>query len=96
MKYALQSQLTYTIFKKFLNNVGMQEVLLHRHSTNAPATHIKGTLPIDGIFATAAVNIVQGGYTSFTDGVQGQRTDYRCLWVDIALTDVFGQNTPPP
>ena len=72
----------------------MQEVILDRHGTNAPATYIEGSLPIDGIFATAAVNIVQGGYTSFADGVQGQRTDHRCLWVDIALTEVFGHITP--
>ena len=60
------------MLKKFLLEVGMQEVLLERHGTNAPATYIEGSLPIDDIFATAAVNIVQGGYTSFADDVQGQ------------------------
>ena len=82
-------------FKKFLIQVGMQEVLLKRHGNHAPATYIDGQLPIDGIFATASVKIVQGGYTSFADGVQGQRTDHRCLWADIALDEVFGHKTPP-
>ena len=61
------------MLKKFLLEVGMQEVILDRHGTNAPATYIEGSLPIDGIFATAAVNIVKGGYTSFAEGVQGQQ-----------------------
>ena len=82
-------------FRKFLREVGMKEIILDRHGMEAPATHINGTLPIDGIFATVSVNIVKGGYTSFADGVQGQRTDHRCLWVDLAIQEVFGQKTPP-
>ena len=38
---------------------------------------------------------MKGRYTSFAEGVQGQQTDHRCLWVDIALTDVFGHITLP-
>ena len=71
-----------THFQKFLKGVGMKEIIMERHGKQAPATYIDGNLPIDGIFATAAVTIVQGGYTSFVDGVQGQRTDHRCCgWI---------------
>ena len=81
-------------FKKFLNDVGMKDIIMARHGDKAPSTCIDGSLPIDGIFATAAINIVQGGYTSFADRVQGQRTDHHCLWVDISIQEVFGHKTP--
>ena len=54
-------------FRKFLNDVGMKDIIMARHGDQAPATYIDGSLPIDGIFATAVVNIVQGGYTSFAE-----------------------------
>ena len=61
----------------------------------APGTHIKGRVPIDGIFSTCAINIKRGGYTGFDQGVQGQRTDHRCLWIDISTSDLFGSKTQP-
>ena len=65
------------------------EIIMDRHGKHASATYIDGNLPINRIFATASVNIVQGGYTSFADGVQSQQTDHQCLWVDISIQGLF-------
>ena len=81
--------------KKFLDEVRMKECILEKYGEDAPATYIDGRTPIDGIFITWSINIKRGGYTAFDDGIQGQRTDHRCLWVDLNLTDIFGSRNPP-
>ena len=82
--------------KKFLEETGMKEVITDKYGKDiAPGTHIDGKVPIDGIFVTCAVNIKKGGYTGFNQRVQGQRTDHRCLWIDIPTEVVFGSKTPP-
>ena len=82
--------------KKFLDEVGMKDVIIDKHGEEkAPGTHIKGRVPIDGIFTTCAINIKSRGYTRFNQGVQGQRTDHRCLWIDIPTSALFGSKTPP-
>ena len=55
-------------FQKFLEDVGMKEIILERQRQDAPATHIAGKLLIDGIFAPAAIEIAKGGYPSFAEG----------------------------
>ena len=79
----------------FLDETGMKEIILQRHGSKAPGTYIDGQAPIDGIFTSCSLEAVKAGYTSFLDGVQGQRTDHRCLWVDIDVVAVFGNKTPP-
>ena len=81
--------------KHFLNEVGMKEVIHDKHGEEAPGTYIDGQVPIDGIFATCSIIIKRGGYASFEQGVQGQRTDHRCLWIDIPTEMLFGSKTPP-
>ena len=81
--------------KKFLEETGMKEGITDKYAEDiAPGTHIDGKVPIDGISVTCAVNI-KGGYTGFDQGVQGQRMDHRCLWIDIPTEAVFGSKTPP-
>ena len=65
------------------------------HGIDAPNTHIDGSKPIDGIFATRAVECVQAGDTAFGNGVQGKRPDHRCIWMDVCLQMVFGHRMPP-
>jgi hypothetical protein len=75
----------------------MKEVILAKHGTTvAPRTHLRGSVPIDGIFATESIEIVQGGYSAFDEGVTGKRVDHQCLWIDINITDVFGHSMPGP
>ena len=81
--------------RKFLDDVGMKEAIHDRHGSNAPATYIEGQLPIDGLFATSAITIRAGGYISFDQGIQGQRTDHQCLWIDLDITSIFGSEVPP-
>jgi hypothetical protein len=66
------------------------------HGNNAPNTHIDGSKPIDGIFATQAVECIQPGYTAFGDVVQGKHPeDHRCIWMDVQLQTVFTHQMPP-
>ena len=81
--------------RKFLDNVGMKEAIHDRHGSNAPAMYIKGQLPINGLFATSAITTQAGGYISFDQGIQGQQTDHRCLWIDLDITSIFGSEVPP-
>jgi hypothetical protein len=61
-----------------------------------PRTHIRGQKPIDGIFVTDSIDIINGGYASFDQGVQAKRADHRCLWIDIRVIDVFGHRLSGP
>ena len=80
---------------QFLEDTGLQEPILDKYGRErAPHTYIDGSDPIDGIFTSHEIEIVEGGYTSFEDGVQGLRPDHRCLWIDIREVDVFGQTMP--
>jgi hypothetical protein len=82
---------------QFLEHAGLRDAILSRHgSTNAPPTYITGKAPIDAIFISTGTAIMAGGYASFCDGVQGRRSDHRCLWIDIQLSSVLGQNIPGP
>jgi hypothetical protein len=81
--------------KAFLEETDMRDVVLSMHGTNAPNTHIGGSKPIDGIFATQAIECVQAGYTAFSDGVQGKRPDHRCIWMDVRLQNIFRHRMPP-
>jgi hypothetical protein len=81
----------------FLDDLGMREVILERHGkSTAPNTHLQGSDPINGIFVTSSLEIVNGGYAAFDQGVTGKRSDHRCLWIDIQLVDVFGHTMPGP
>ena len=57
----------------------------------APATHNKGTAPIDTILCTAGVEVKKAGYLSFGEGIG----DHRPLFIDVQLTSVLGIKMPP-
>ena len=83
--------------QSFLSELGMREVLHEKHgASGAPRTHLKGSIPIDGIFAMKSLDIIAGGYAAFDQGVKSKRTDHRCLWIDVKLVDVFGHSMPGP
>jgi hypothetical protein len=71
---------------------GLHEVLLERHGPNAPATYHGGSQPIDGVFASPSIHIVQGGYLEFG---YGPHTDHRGLWIDVHYQIAFGHIMPP-
>ena len=76
--------------KKHLEQLGIREVLLEKYGS-APATYDRGSNPIDGIFMPTTLNIKQGGYLSFGEGII---SDHCALWVDITYRNAFGHNMP--
>ena len=67
----------------------MREVILGLHkrqgSIETCNTNEKGT-PIDGIFATEGIEILQAGYFPYIDSI----SDHRLLWVDISNESFMG------
>ena len=48
------------------SSLGLREALIEKYGT-APNTHDRGSLPIDGIFVSVGIQILQGGYTTFEE-----------------------------
>jgi hypothetical protein len=71
---------------------GLRKVLLERHGPNAPATYHGGSQPINGVFASPSIHIVQGGYLEFG---YGPHTDHWGLWIDVHYQIAFGHIMPP-
>ena len=66
-----------------------KELILQRHGNRAaPNTHIEGSYPIDGIFASPLVRMVRGGYSEF----HLDASDHRMIWVDVSSTRLFGHH----
>jgi hypothetical protein len=47
--------------------------------------------PIDGIYTTLGLDIIQGGYCPFHAGPSSQ---HRALWIDIPFSQAFGHIPP--
>ena len=77
--------------RKYFSALGIREVLLEKYGS-APNTFEFGSKPIDGIFMSSTLEIQQGGYLPFGDGIP---SDHRALWVDISYSTAFGHNMPP-
>ena len=75
----------------FFEEFDMHEVLLARHGTSAPATCNMGSSPIDGVWATPSLEISQGGYFNFDEGLPG---NHRTLWLDITYMQALGHSQP--
>jgi hypothetical protein len=83
----LSNDLT-SFFKRF----DMREIVTSPHTTTPPNTYSNGRFPIDGIFASLAINPVQSGYTPVK---WGTNSDHRCIWVDLSFQEIFGSPDPP-
>jgi len=69
-----------TIVREF-HKLGLVELLTTLHSSTPPATHQRGSKPIDGFFVPAHLaHLCRGGNLSFGDGVA---SDHRAVWLDI-------------
>jgi hypothetical protein len=66
--------------RKYMADLGMREVITEFHGDEVPPTYNRVSKPIDGIFMTQDLYIVQGGYMHFDMGIG---SDHRCLWLDI-------------
>jgi Reverse transcriptase (RNA-dependent DNA polymerase) len=75
----------------FFQRLGMREIILERHGTDAPNTFQDGSLPIDAIFATNTINTTLCGYTEIG---WGSKSDHRLIWADLDLTNLLGTDPP--
>jgi hypothetical protein len=79
--------------QKYMAELGTREVLTELHGQYGPHTYSMGSTPIDGIFMTQDLYIVQGGYMPFGKGVG---SDHRCLWIDIRIRVLMEQDLEQP
>jgi len=70
----------------FFDKFGMTEEILAKHGQEAPLTQNRGSYPINGLFATQAIQHNQCGCLSGLDAIG----DHRCLWIDIPESWLFG------
>ena len=59
-------------------------------SEQLPATFITGTRPIDAVYATSGIEVMNAGLLGKYGGVG----DHRCFVLDFATTSVVGSNFP--
>ena len=70
-----------------LGDRGLREVILARYGKEqAPNTHVRGTKPIDGIFASESIHMLKGGYEEGMSDI----SDHRLVWADFAIDTVLG------
>ena len=69
----------------------MREIFVERHGRNAPPTHNTGTKPIDAVFASTTIEVVQCAMTPFDMFL---KLDHRILVYDITYTSAFGTIMP--
>jgi hypothetical protein len=74
--------------RKYTTDLGMREVITEFHGDAGPRTYNRGSKPIDRIFMTQDLYIVQGGYMPFGMGIG---SDHRCLWLDLQTRVLIGQ-----
>jgi hypothetical protein len=74
--------------RKYMAHLGMREIITEFHGDTGPRTYNRGSKPIDGIFMTQDLYIVQGGYMPFGMGIG---SDQRCPWLDIPTRVLMGQ-----
>ena len=81
------------VIEQFFQKLGMKEAILHRHPHQRPvATRFPGTKPIDGIWVSKGLTVVQSGYTAFEET---QGFDHRAAWIDVSISEALGHHIPP-
>jgi hypothetical protein len=78
------------------SSIHLHEVILQKDGLNAPSTYRRNMTdtPIEGIWASAGIDITAGGYFKMDEVIIG--TDHSCLWVDIRYEVAFGFSGTPP
>ena len=74
------------------DELGMRDILMDRvGKDNMPSTHIRGSEPIDSVWATANVEVKRIVVMPQDEGIG----DHRPLMFDIIAESVFGYDIPP-
>jgi hypothetical protein len=72
--------------RTFMTNLGLREILLEKYG-KGPATHARGSTTIDGVFATANLQLANGFYVPF-DKSPG---DHRWMVIDLTERALLGR-----
>ena len=75
-----------------MTTLNLQEAILSAHEdATPPATYSRNSrdIPIDGVWISPTIQILQAGYTPFGSW------DHRGAWIDVSNASVFGSHPPP-
>jgi hypothetical protein len=76
-----------------LSNLNLREVILQCHGRGVSTFWCNNSaIPINGIWASAGISVIEGGYLDYEKVVPG--ADHKCLWTDISFQQAFGHNMP--
>ena len=81
------------IFRKDFDDRQLIPCNITKHGENGPGTYSRGSKPIDEIFVSSTLQIVQCGYLAHGEAAG----DHRPIWVDFTKVSAFGsklQDTP--
>jgi hypothetical protein len=65
--------------RNFMEDLGLREVLIEAYYADGPATHIRGSSTIDGIFTSNGTHIDQGRYLSLEKSPSNHRWIVICI-----------------
>jgi hypothetical protein len=68
---------------KYTADIGMREVITEFHEDEGPHTYTRGSNPIDGIFMTHDLYIIQGRYMPFGMGIGSDHRLMISIWVKV-------------
>jgi Reverse transcriptase (RNA-dependent DNA polymerase). len=72
--------------RNFMKDLGLRELLIEEYG-DGPATHIRGSATIDGVFASSGIHIDQGRYLPF----ERSPSDHRWIVIDIPESSLIGK-----
>ena len=87
----MNENISSTKIHRWAQELGLREVITDIHGSSE-ATHHRGSVPIDGIFAsTSLIQIDSSDYLPFGFFM----SDHRLLWMDVPESSILGFNLPP-
>ena len=85
--FNIQFTTTRSTLEQQLHHRNIHDPIRERYGVeNAPNTHRRGSKPIDAIFASDAIEMIQGGY----DAGYPELSDHRAIWMDITIDSILG------
>jgi hypothetical protein len=84
----------HSIIQEHLQKAHLKEALIDKYRTMNKLTFKRNhkDIPIDGVWISEGLQILQGGHLSFDEIIPN--TDHCCLWLDIHFTNAFGHIMP--
>jgi hypothetical protein len=70
-----------------MENLGLRNLMSEAHG-HGPATHIRGTMTIDGVFVSSGIHMNQGRYLPF----EKSPSDHKWMLLDIPESAIIGKS----